>query len=83
MGDTRKRPMPWTHTTQAWGVCEPPAPSRAVACCASGRSGVGGQYPPLPQLWQMAAPALLKDCVLHSIGTVEHATLAPGSGWDV
>ena len=27
--------------------------------------------PTLTQLWQMASPTLLKDCVLHYIGTVE------------
>ena len=37
----------------------------------------------LTQLWQMASPALLKDCVLHSIGTVENANQAQGPGWDV
>jgi hypothetical protein len=28
--------------------------------------------PTLTQVWQMASPALLKDCVLHYIGTVEN-----------
>ena len=39
--------------------------------------------PTLTHLWQMASPALLKDCVLHYIGTVEHASQAQGPGWDV
>jgi hypothetical protein len=39
--------------------------------------------PTLTQLWQMASPALLKDCVLHYIGTVENAHQPQGPGWDV
>jgi len=39
--------------------------------------------PTLTQVWQIASPALLKDCVLHSIGTIEHADQAQGPGWDV
>ena len=39
--------------------------------------------PTLTQLWQMASPALLKDCVLQYIGTVENAHQAQGPGWDV
>jgi hypothetical protein len=39
--------------------------------------------PTLTQLWQMASPALLKDCVLHYIGTVENAGQVQGPGWDV
>ena len=39
--------------------------------------------PTLTQLWHMASPALLKDCVLHYIGTVENANQAQGPGWDV
>ena len=37
----------------------------------------------LTRLWQMASPALLKDCVLHYIGTVENVSQAQGPGWDV
>ena len=36
----------------------------------------------LTQLRQMASPALLKDCVLQYIGTVENARQAQGPGWD-
>ena len=39
--------------------------------------------PTLTQLWQMASPALLKDCVLHYIGTVENADQVQGPEWDV
>jgi hypothetical protein len=39
--------------------------------------------PTLTQLWQMASPVLLKDCVLQYIGTVENAHQAQGPGWDV
>ena len=39
--------------------------------------------PTLIHLWHMALPALLKDCVLHYIGTVENANQAQGPGWDV
>ena len=39
--------------------------------------------PTLTQLWQMISPALLKDCVLHYIGTVENADQVQGLGWDV
>jgi hypothetical protein len=31
----------------------------------------------------MISPALLKDCVLHYIGTVENADQVQGLGWDV
>jgi hypothetical protein len=36
--------------------------------------------PTLNQLWQMASPTLLKDCVLHYIGTVENAHQPQGPG---
>jgi hypothetical protein len=39
--------------------------------------------PTLTQLWQRTSPALLKDCVLHSLGLVENANQAQGPGWDV
>jgi hypothetical protein len=39
--------------------------------------------PTLTQLWQMASPALLKECVLHYIGTVENAHQPQGPEWDV
>ena len=39
--------------------------------------------PTLTQLWQMASPAQLKDCVLQYIGTVENAHQPQGPGWDV
>jgi hypothetical protein len=39
--------------------------------------------PTLTQLWQMISPALLKDCVLYYIGTVENAGQVQGLGGDV
>jgi hypothetical protein len=36
--------------------------------------------PTLTQLWQMASPTLLKDCVPHYIGTVENAHQPQGPG---
>jgi hypothetical protein len=39
--------------------------------------------PTLTHVWHMASPALLKDSVLHSLGTVEHAHQVQGPGWDV
>jgi hypothetical protein len=32
--------------------------------------------------WHLASPVLLKDCLLHSIGTVEHANQVQGPEWD-
>ena len=37
--------------------------------------------PTLPQLWQMASPAQLMDCLLHYVYTVEEEGHPLGLGW--
>ena len=38
--------------------------------------------PTLSQLWQVAAPAQLKDCVLHYVWTVQEEHQAQGPWWE-
>lgn len=38
--------------------------------------------PPLSQLWQTAPPALLRDCLIHSVWTVKEENQAQAPWWE-
>ena len=38
--------------------------------------------PTLTQLWQLAPPTVLQDCLVHYVSTVEDEQVAQGPWWD-